>query len=199
GNHARYLDNPGTLAQPGAVDDGNGILGHVFGSRDVSRQVAARASAQTGISADILKRLLPLVATMVMASFAKQRANGGTTAAAPGGDITGMLGSLLDSNRDGSIVDDVTSMLGRFMGRQGFPGRSSASAHDGFAGRSHRRGPCPSPKSPRSAPRRRRASRTRFNRDCRGPARPCATFAARGSRSSTYALPTARSASIRST
>lgn len=117
GNHARYLDNPDTLGQPGAVDDGNGILGHVFGSRDVSRQVAARASAQTGISADILKRLLPLVATMVMASFAKQRANGGTAAAAPGGDITGMLGSLLDSNRDGSIVDDVTSMLGRFMGR----------------------------------------------------------------------------------
>lgn len=117
GNHARYLDNPGALALPGAVDDGNGILGHVFGSKDVSRQVASRASAQTGISADILKRLLPLAATMVMASFAKQRANGGTQAAAPGGDITGMLGSLLDGNRDGSIVDDVTSMLGRFMGR----------------------------------------------------------------------------------
>jgi hypothetical protein len=28
-----------------------------------------------------------------------------------------MLGPLLDSNRDGSIVDDVTGMLGKFMKR----------------------------------------------------------------------------------
>jgi hypothetical protein len=28
-----------------------------------------------------------------------------------------MLSPLLDRNRDGSIVDDVTGMLGRFLGR----------------------------------------------------------------------------------
>lgn len=118
GNHGRYLDNPGALGMAGAVTDGNGILGHVLGSKDVSRQVASRAAAETGISADVLKRLLPLAATMMMATFAQQqRSNGAAAPSAASGDITGMLGSLLDGNRNGSIVDDVTSMLGKFLGR----------------------------------------------------------------------------------
>jgi hypothetical protein len=32
-----------------------------------------------------------------------------------GGGMAGMLATLLDSNRDGSIVDDVTGMIGKFM------------------------------------------------------------------------------------
>lgn len=32
-----------------------------------------------------------------------------------GGGIAAMLAPLLDQNRDGSIMDDVTSMIGRFM------------------------------------------------------------------------------------
>src|SRR5262245_8621803 len=59
GGHQQYLDNPTTLGQAASVQDGNAILGHVFGSKDVSRQVAAQAAAQTGISADILKKMLP--------------------------------------------------------------------------------------------------------------------------------------------
>jgi len=45
------------------VQDGNGILGHIFGSKDVSREVAARASAQSGVGADVLKKLLPIGAS----------------------------------------------------------------------------------------------------------------------------------------
>jgi hypothetical protein len=50
--------------------DGNGILGHILGSKDVSRQVAAQASARTGIGADVLKKMLPLVATLAMGESA---------------------------------------------------------------------------------------------------------------------------------
>ena len=32
-----------------------------------------------------------------------------------GGGVASMLAPLLDKNRDGSIVDDVSSMIGRFM------------------------------------------------------------------------------------
>ena len=45
GSHQRYVDNPAALGDAGTVADGNGILGHILGSKDVSRQVAARASA----------------------------------------------------------------------------------------------------------------------------------------------------------
>jgi hypothetical protein len=53
GNHGQYIDNPTSLADPSAVTDGNGILGHLLGSKDASREVASRAAAQTGLSADV--------------------------------------------------------------------------------------------------------------------------------------------------
>lgn len=116
GHHQRYLDDPTTLGQPAAIAEGNGILGHVLGSKDVSRQVAAQAAAGTGISADVLKRLLPLAATMVMGALARQRAAAPAPgAAASSGGLTDMLGSMLDRDRDGSVIDDVASMVGKFL------------------------------------------------------------------------------------
>lgn len=118
GNHAQYMDNPATLGAPSAVADGNGILGHLLGSKDVSREVASRAAAQTGLSADVLKRMLPLAATLMMGAFAKQSVASSSLGAGvggAGGGIAAMLTPLLDQNRNGSIMDDVTSMIGRFI------------------------------------------------------------------------------------
>lgn len=118
GNHQQYIDNPATLTDEAATADGNGILGHLFGSKDVSREVASRAAAQTGVSSDILKRMLPLAAAMMMGAMARNTARGSSLAgASAGGGLGALLGPLLDSNRDGSIMDDVTGMLGKFLGR----------------------------------------------------------------------------------
>lgn len=101
GNHSRYLDNPELLGREATTQDGNSILGHIFGSKDVSRAVAGHAAEQTGIGADILKGMLPVVATMVMGALSKKSANGpGGVPAAAG---SGLLSSLLDQNRDGSV------------------------------------------------------------------------------------------------
>ena len=117
GNHEQYLDNHTRLTQPQAVDDGNAILGHIFGSKEVSRQVAAHAATNTGIDAGILKQMLPVVASMVMGAM-KQRAVGGgltNSQAGMGGGaqspLGGLLTSFLDSNKDGSVVDDVLGMF----------------------------------------------------------------------------------------
>ena len=72
GNHERYLDDASTLAEEETVQDGNGILSHLLGSKDVSRQVSRQAATQTGLGEDMLKRMLPVVATMVMGSLSKQ-------------------------------------------------------------------------------------------------------------------------------
>jgi hypothetical protein len=114
GGHQRYLEDPSILLAPETVRDGNGILGHILGSKDVSRQVATEASARSGIGTDVLKRMLPLVATLAMGAMSRQTAARGapTTAAAPG--LLGMLTPLLDSNRDGSVADDVMGMLRNF-------------------------------------------------------------------------------------
>jgi hypothetical protein len=117
GQHARYLDDPSSLGQPVAMADGNAILGHILGSKDASRSVAAQAASRTGIDPALLKRLLPIAATMVMGAMAKKQLGGGMTTTASGGTtgggLLGMLTPLLDQNRDGSIVDDV---LGKFLG-----------------------------------------------------------------------------------
>lgn len=118
GNHGRYVDNPTSLGNPSAVADGNGILGHLLGSKEVSRDVASRAAAETGLSSDVLKQMLPLAAALMMGAFAKQSGRASSVDAGIGSSgegIAAMLTPLLDHNRDGSIVDDVTSMIGRFI------------------------------------------------------------------------------------
>ena len=66
GTHQRYIDDPAALADPAAVAEGDGILGHVLGSKDVSREVASRAAAQTGLGPEVMKRMLPLAASLMM-------------------------------------------------------------------------------------------------------------------------------------
>ena len=120
---ARYVDDPSQLGQPAAVDEGNNILGQIFGSKDVSREVAARASAQTGIGPEILKAMLPMIATMVMGAMAKGAFGGGTAQAGrhqdgsanPGGGLLDMLSPMLDGNKDGSVMDDLAGMMGKYL------------------------------------------------------------------------------------
>ena len=122
GRHGQYLDDLGALARPETVADGNGILGHVLGSKGVSRQVAAQAAVSTGVGPDILKQMLPVVAAMMMGALAKKSSGGavaaglGAPSAGMGGGLLDMLMPMLDANRDGSVVDDVTGMLGKFLG-----------------------------------------------------------------------------------
>lgn len=119
GRHQRYVDDAGALAAPETVADGNGILGHVFGSKEVSRRVAARAAAQTGIGEGILKQMLPIVAAMMMGSMSKRASQPSMPgASAPGGDLLNMLAPMLDANRDGSVMDDVMGMVGKLFTRR---------------------------------------------------------------------------------
>jgi hypothetical protein len=67
------------------VSRGNDVLGHIFGSKDVSRTVAQNAAANTGLSADLLKKMLPMLAMAVAGYMAKSKGSGGaaTTQQAP--------------------------------------------------------------------------------------------------------------------
>jgi len=125
GRHGGYLDDLGSLMRPETVADGNGILGHILGSKDASRQVAAQAAASTGVGPDVLKKMLPVVAAMVMGAMAKRAGGapaglpgglGANLGAGAGGGLLDMLTPMLDRDRDGSVVDDVAGMLGKFLG-----------------------------------------------------------------------------------
>jgi hypothetical protein len=114
GQHQRYVDDAAALGHPDTIDDGNGILGHVFGSKDVSRQVATQAAAQTGVGADVLKSMLPVVAAMMMGTMSKKLSQ--PSSANSGGDaLLGMLAPMLGSNSSGSMVDSVAGLVGRLF------------------------------------------------------------------------------------
>ena len=103
GGHARYVDQPSMLWSQETVTDGNSILGHVLGNKDVSRAVATQASAQTGIGADVLKRLLPIAATL---GWARWRNSIRVTNEQSHGRWRSLqhADAELDGNRDGSVV-----------------------------------------------------------------------------------------------
>ncbi len=114
GGHQRYVEDPDALSGDAPIEEGNGILGHLLGSKDVSRQVASSAAARTGVGADILKKMLPIVATMLMGAVSKQT-GGGQMAAVAGGGILDLLTPMLDRDGDGTALDDVAGMIGNLF------------------------------------------------------------------------------------
>ena len=121
------LDNlPGYLDNPQAAN-GAGILGHVFGGQQPAVQETVAQAA--GLDPNTAGSLLEMVAPLVMGAVGqtqrqKDLGPGGlsdfldaqrqqTEEAAPG--LTGALNSMLDSNKDGSVTDDVGRILGSFF------------------------------------------------------------------------------------
>jgi hypothetical protein len=119
-NLSGYLGNPQDA-------NGAGILGHVFGGQQdtVQNNLAQAAGLDQNSAGSILEMVAPLVMGAVGQT---QRQNdldpGGlsdflnaqqqqTEASAPG--LAGALNSMLDSNQDGSVTDDVGRLLGTFF------------------------------------------------------------------------------------
>ena len=67
GRYAPFFDaNPASSAA-----SGQHVVEALFGSPEVSRQIAAQASAMTGIAAQILQQMMPLLAATLMGGLAK--------------------------------------------------------------------------------------------------------------------------------
>lgn len=103
GNHVRFFDNPEAAASQEGRDEGNAILGHLFGSKDVSRAVAAQAAQMTGLSQGIIKQMLPALAPILLGGLFKQ-----------------MTGQMTGSNRAGAGDNPLGQILEQMMG--GAPG-----------------------------------------------------------------------------
>ena len=112
---------------PTPVDQGNNILGEIFGSKDVSRTVADHASGQTGIDPSLLKKMLPILAMLVAGYMAKQ--SGGEGA---GGGLGGILGSVLGGGQAGG--GGLGGMLGNVLGGALGGGQQAAPAAGGLGG-----------------------------------------------------------------
>lgn len=70
-NAQRALSDPAAATGQAAIDDGNQVLDVLIGDKHVSRGIAQRAASQSGIDVEIAKKLLPVVASMVIGSMQK--------------------------------------------------------------------------------------------------------------------------------
>lgn len=89
GNRARALEDEDAIQFDNAKSSGDEILGQIFGNKDVSRGVANQLSATSGVGAAILKKLMPIVASIVMGQVAKKMGGGS------GGGLGDILGDIL--------------------------------------------------------------------------------------------------------
>jgi hypothetical protein len=122
-------DVPGFISRAES-GPGAGILNHVLGGRQ--QTVQNGLSQATGLDVGKTGQLLTMLAPLVMGALgrAKQERNldaGGLSTllageheqlkeSAPG--VMGALGRLLDRNNDGSVMDDVSGMLGKALGQR---------------------------------------------------------------------------------
>ena len=127
------LDNLRSIMGGSSIDndvlqDGAGILGHVFGGKE--QNVANAVSKSSGIDMGSAMNILKVAAPMVMGYLGKQtRQNNISDQNGLGNLLGGMLGgnqqkqqslvtSLLDADGDGSVIDDIAGMLMKNSGNK---------------------------------------------------------------------------------
>ena len=122
----------GQQTSPPRQADAGGILGHILGANQ--GQVAEQVSNQSGLGLGQVAQILMMLAPIVMAYLGQQkqqqnvgadgigdllgalmRDSGQPQQATSGGSMIDMASSMLDSNKDGSITDDIASMAQKYM------------------------------------------------------------------------------------
>jgi hypothetical protein len=115
-----YFNNPET-------SDGAGILGHVLGPQRPA--VENNLAQATGLDANSAGSLLETVAPLVMGAVGREQQQNGLDAnglsqylseqqqqaQTSNPDLMGSLRSMLDSNNDGSVLDDLSRAAGNFF------------------------------------------------------------------------------------
>lgn len=115
-----YLGNPQSA-------NGSGILGHVFGGQQPT--VASNLSQVAGLDENSAAGVLEMVAPLVMGAVGQQQQQNGLDvsglstllqdqqqqAESTAPDLMSSLNSMLDRNHDGSSMDDLTAIAGKFF------------------------------------------------------------------------------------
>ncbi|MEL6919478.1 MAG: DUF937 domain-containing protein [Pseudomonadota bacterium] len=122
--HTTYFEDMTKAFQPQGMQAGNELLGQFFGSKDVSRAVARQAEAATGVGQDILKQMLPVIASALMGGMYKQTTSNAFGASSAGG-----------GNAFGQIVEQ--------MMKQGMDNMGMGGSNGGSGSRTAQRNPNP--------------------------------------------------------
>lgn len=121
------LNNLGNYLQNPDLKDGAGILGHLFGNN--TQNVANAVSQSSGLDTQGSLKMLETLAPLVLGALGQQKKENNLDAQgisnltsnlaanfAGEGGIMSMITNLLDANKDGNVMDDLTGMIGKLFG-----------------------------------------------------------------------------------
>ncbi len=143
--HGSYFEQPDAAFSQRGIDEGNGILGHIFGTKEVSRRVADQVSSDTGIGADILKKMLPSLASMLMGGMAQQAprqpglqdifanitgGGGARQTAGQGGGLGELIGGLFGGGQQSQQPQTGADIFGQLFESGGPQRRSQQQSMD---------------------------------------------------------------------
>lgn len=128
GNLGDYLNNPNSATA--ANDDGIGILGHIFGQNQGA--VAQQVSRNSGLDVGQVAQLLITLAPIVMGYLGRQKQQQSLDAGglsnmlnqqqqqmqSSGNPMMDMVSNMMDSNQDGSSMDDIASLAANYLSRR---------------------------------------------------------------------------------
>lgn len=122
-NLSGYLNNPD-------LSDGAGILNHLFGNQ--TENVAQAVSKSSGLDSNGSLKMLQILAPLVLGALGKQKKDNNLDASGldaltsmlalnlgsneQTSGIMGLVTNLLDSDKDGAIVDDLLGLASKFLG-----------------------------------------------------------------------------------
>lgn len=68
----RALSDPQRLAVPDTISAGDHVLNVLIGNKDISRGIAQRAARASGLDETVLKKMLPVIASMMIGGLQKE-------------------------------------------------------------------------------------------------------------------------------
>lgn len=121
-----YLRNPD-------LEDGSGILNHLFGKQ--TAKVADTVSNSSGLKSDSTIKMLQMIAPILMGALGKENRDNNLDATgldsltstlastfansnSNTSDIMNLVTNVLDSDKDGSVVDELLNIAGKFFSKK---------------------------------------------------------------------------------
>ncbi|MCB0322518.1 MAG: DUF937 domain-containing protein [Bdellovibrionales bacterium] len=117
----KAVESPELVSTEAAAERGNYILETLLGGNTSTNNIAEQAAGSVGLDSSTLQKMVPVLATMLLGVITKQGlgqapAPGATADAAPGANpLLASLTSYLDSDKDGSVVDDMLKMANKLF------------------------------------------------------------------------------------
>lgn len=134
--HQASFSNPEAAQSDATAQKGGDVINNIFGSSHVANQIAQQIANRTGLRADVIMQMLPVVASIAIGGLAKAAQNQGwggmlgqlanaATAAEQG--ATGTAGQPGSGGLLGALIGMVGALLGGGTSGGGAPASGTAS------------------------------------------------------------------------